>query len=154
VYRAEAPKLAGIARALGVPTAECEDVVQEAFVRLHRRWDSLSEREDLGGYLRVTVVNLVRDRARRSGRDRTSTEEPAPGADHDAEVGALSRRVEAALDGLSARQRECVVLRYYGGLSDREIATATGLGLGSVKTHVRRGLAALRPVLGEEEVTR
>lgn len=146
LYAVHAPRLAGLARVLGVPTGECEDVAQEAFLRLHRRWDSMADRRDVPAYLRTTVVNLARDRARR----RTH---PWPNAGH-----ALGADVEAggraALDGLAAalgdlpdRQRECVALRFYGELSDREIAGVTGLSLGSVKTHLRRGIAALRPAL-------
>ena len=53
----------------------------------------------------------------------------------------------AAVDALPDRQRQCLVLRYYAGLTDAEIAHATSLHIGSVKTHIRRGLEALRPTL-------
>ena len=147
LYRREGPGLAGLARVLGVPATECEDLVQEAFVRLHRRWDAIGDRDDLGGYLRTTVVNLVRDRARRGDRRPEVAVLDAPSAEVEAAQRRLAGEVGTALARLSERQRECVVLRYYAGLSDTEVARATGLGLGSVKTHLRRGLRSLRPLL-------
>lgn len=153
LYRSEAPRLAGLARALGTPTAECEDLVQEAFVRLHRAWEGLDRRDRLGGYLHTTVVNLVRDRARRGVRRPVAGAVAIPRVEvvREDEADVLARRlvVDAALESLSSRQRECVVLRYYTGLSDAEIAAATGLSVGSAKTHLRRGLHALRGALGE-----
>lgn len=60
--------------------------------------------------------------------------------------------VTDALDGLSTNQRVCVVCRYWLGLTDTEIAEATGLSLGTVKTHLRRALATLRRYLVDEPV--
>ena len=67
---------------------------------------------------------------------------PAP----DAEVVRSESQAEVidALLDLSARQRECLVLRYYLELSESEIATTLGISPNSVKTHSRRGMAALR----------
>jgi RNA polymerase sigma factor (sigma-70 family) len=58
------------------------------------------------------------------------------------------RRVLAAIDRLPMRQRQCIVLRYYSGLSDSEVADTLGLSLGSAKTHLRRGQQALHDQLG------
>ena len=58
------------------------------------------------------------------------------------------RQVLAAIDRLPCRQRQCVVLRYYAGLADAEIADALGVSLGSAKTHLRRGQQALHDELG------
>ncbi len=70
-----------------------------------------------------------------------------PAAGESAETGALRaedrREVIDALRGLSDRQRECLVLRYYLDLSEAEIATTLGISTGSVKTHAHRGLATL-----------
>ncbi len=56
--------------------------------------------------------------------------------------------LSAGLLNLAPRQRQAVALRYLGGLSDREVAQALGISLGSVKTHIHRGLNALRARLG------
>ena len=58
-----------------------------------------------------------------------------------------SERVMAALRQLPPRQREALVLRYYGDLSEAEVATAMKVSAGSVKTHTFRGMAALRQLL-------
>ena len=55
--------------------------------------------------------------------------------------------VARALVALPSRQRQCIVLRFYGGTSDTECAALLGISPNSVKTHIRRGLAALGPVL-------
>ena len=71
-----------------------------------------------------------------------------------AEYGALAEvdrsAVIAALHGLPPRQREAVVLRYYGDLSENEIARAMGISNGAVKSAVSRGLAALTSHLKEQ----
>jgi RNA polymerase sigma factor (sigma-70 family) len=61
------------------------------------------------------------------------------------------RRMVEALRRLPARQRECLVLRYYLDLSETEIAAALGISQGSVKTHASRGIAALGSQLARED---
>ena len=78
--------------------------------------------------------------------------EPAPPTpEGDVLVGDEHRRVVAALRRLPARQRECLVLRYYLDLSEAEIATTLGISAGSVKTHASRGLTALASLLERED---
>jgi len=60
------------------------------------------------------------------------------------------RQVLVALAGLPARRREVLVLRYYLGLSEAEIAATLGISNGSVKSAAARGLAALARALGKE----
>jgi RNA polymerase sigma factor (sigma-70 family) len=57
------------------------------------------------------------------------------------------RAIAAAVRALPRRQRDCVVLRYYGDLADPEIATTLGVSVGSVKTHLHRARTALAPRL-------
>ena len=148
LYRSQFAPMVRVATALLGDRAAAEDVVQDAFVTVGRRLDSLSGSEV--AYLRRAVVNGCRGSVRRG---RAAKRQPialvteAAGAD----VGAAQRvehdRILVALDALSGRQRHCLVLRYYAGLTDAEIAHATSLHIGSVKTHIRRGLEALRPTL-------
>jgi RNA polymerase sigma-70 factor (sigma-E family) len=124
--------------------AEAEDLTQEAFLRLQRAWTRLDQDQNLGGYLRATAFNLARSGFRRrrvrlrhlspEARDVASAEDDAMLSDDQAEV-------LAAVRLLPGRQRQCVVLRYWDDLSDREIAATLGLSVNSVKTHLRRGLA-------------
>ena len=130
-----------------------EDIVQDALVTVHQRWSSLRDPHAALGYVRRTVVNSSRsalrhqnvvDRyARRADQDRVaeSAEQTAiDHADHDEMLRALGQ--------LSDKQREVLILRYYGDLSEAEIADALGISRGAVKTHAHRGLAHLRSVVG------
>jgi len=137
-----------VATALLGDRAAAEDVVQDAFVTVGRRLASVRGSEV--AYLRRAVVNGCRGSVRRS---RAAKRQPRPvGADTaGADVAAAQRaehdRILAALDELPGRQRQCLVLRYYAGLTDAEVADAVGIHLGSAKTHIRRGLDALRSTL-------
>lgn len=126
-----------------------EDVVQDAFVAVHRRWARITDPERIGGYLHRAVVNgsrsVLRHRAvvRRHADSLADQESVVDAADV-----VLARATRAAvLDALAAlprRQREVLVLRHYLGLSEAEIADTLRISTGSVKTHASRGAAALR----------
>lgn len=131
-----------------------EDLVQEAFIRLHRTADTIKDRAKAPAFLRSIVINLARDHNRRglmSLRHRSTMHDPQnpPGCD-DLTVGNdESRAVLAAVRQLPDRQRACLVLRYYMELSESETAEALGISKSSVKTHCRRGLTALEAALEE-----
>jgi RNA polymerase sigma-70 factor (sigma-E family) len=127
-----------------------EEVVQDAYVRMHGSWRRIRDPQAAVGYLRTTVLNLARSRLRHRQVARRHAPAPLPDAPS-AEQGALERlehrRVVAALHALPDRQRECLVLRYYADLSEAEIAAAMGISPGAVKSHASRGMAALRIAL-------
>jgi RNA polymerase sigma-70 factor (sigma-E family) len=128
-----------------------EEVVQDAFVKLHLGWSRLDDPERALAYLRSAVLNGARSRLRhRQVRSRHLQALPPPGPS--ADVGALAAdehdRMVVALRLLPTRQREAMVLRYYLDLSEAEMALAMGISPGSVKTHIHRGLAALHQSLG------
>lgn len=129
-----------------------EEVVQDAYVKMHAAWRRLREPEAARAYLRTTVVNLARSRMRRRQVAQKHAPKPMPDAPS-AEVGALERierdRVIAALQHLPSRQREALVLRYYADLSESQIAETMGISAGAVKSHASRGMAALRARLQE-----
>ena len=119
--------------------AEAEDVVQDAFAKIELRWSRLDNPE---GYLRRAVVNRANDVLRRRRLEerfrvlrRDYTDEL-----HADELG-------DALAALSPRRRTAVVLRYYAGLKEREIAEALGVRPGTVKSMLHRALAELREVI-------
>lgn len=126
-----------------------EDIVADAYVQLHARWRRLDDTDKALAYLRATVVNRSRSalRHRRVVERYVAAVQPGPDAPS-AEKGALDRLAHdatiAALAELPARQREALVLRYYGELSEAEIAEAMGCSRGAVKSHTARGMAALR----------
>ena len=125
-----------------------EDVVQEAFTALYQRRGALREPAAAVGYLRVCVVNgarsVVRRRMTARRHLRIGPEEFAESADHAALLTAEHAIVRDALRSLPQRQREVITLRYIAELTDPEIAAATGLSLGGVRSAASRGLAALR----------
>lgn len=131
-----------------------EEVVQDAYVALHGRWWRLREPDKALAYLRACVVNKSRSalRHRRVVDRHALTQRPLPDAPS-AEAGALgaldSAAVVAALHELPTRQREALVLRYYGDLSEAEIADTMGISRGAVKSHTSRGIATLRLRLAE-----
>jgi RNA polymerase sigma-70 factor (sigma-E family) len=138
--------LLGLARLLVDDRGSAEEVVQEAFIRLHRAWPGLRDPGGAAAYLRATVVNVARGQLRHRAVVRRHAKGPEPDVqsfDDPAVRGEERRIVAAAMRTLPRRQRECLVLRFYLDLSEREIAEALGVSPGSVKTHVHRGLAAL-----------
>lgn len=132
-----------------------EDVVQDAFAALHRRWSYIATPEAAVGYLRTSVINTSRSVLRRR---RTVRSHPWPDASRWSEEGADSgvliaddhREVLVALRRLPVRQREVIVLRYWSELSEAEIAAALGISVGSVKSSASRGRDALAAMLGGE----
>jgi RNA polymerase sigma-70 factor (ECF subfamily) len=130
-----------------------EDVVQDAFLGA---WKNASRYAGSRGSVKTWLLSIVHHRAidavrrRRPAVELPETDDAAPSAltipDVWPEVaGNLERAViAAALDSLSAAQREAIELAYFGGLTQQEIAERTGAPLGTVKSRVRLGLLALR----------
>ena len=120
-----------------------EEVVQEAFVRVHRSWAQVDQPLT---YLRATVLNLSRSRMRRrlvAHRRIEPVVRPAMSAEEHVVLLSDQQEVLDAVRTLPRRQRECLVLRYYLELSEAEIAATLGISNGSVKSHSHRGLKAL-----------
>lgn len=146
-YRAHYRSLLGLAALLLDDTASCEDVVQEAFIRVHAARRRVREPEKTLAYLRQTVVNLSRSALRRRILGLRLLPKPMPDM-ASAEEGAyeaLERdQLKDALRGLQRRQREVLVLRYFADMTEAQVAETLGISVGSVKAYGSRGLAALR----------
>ncbi|WP_433002903.1 SigE family RNA polymerase sigma factor [Kribbella sp. CA-294648] len=127
-----------------------EDAAQDALVRIYRRWDKLHRQDGLNTYAHKVVVSVVLDQARRPWRREHSTAEPGELPRPDG-AGIVDDRqvVIAALAGIPAGQRACVVLRHYADLSIEETAQVLGISTGTVKSQTSRGLIQLRELLGE-----
>ena len=133
------------------PTAE--EVVQDAFVKMHGGWQRLRDADKALAYLRQSVVNGARSVLRhRLVVDKNLLKAPPdmPSAEHGALVLLERSAVVKALRGLPERQREAIVLRYYADLSEAEIADTMGISRGAVKSHTARGMASLRAALEHE----
>ncbi|WP_371578398.1 SigE family RNA polymerase sigma factor [Streptomyces sp. NBC_01314] len=146
-YRAHYRSLLGLAALLLDDTASCEDVVQEAFIRVHSARKRVREPEKTLAYLRQTVVNLSRSALRRRILGLKLLSKPMPDM-ASAEEGAydlLERdSLIKAMKGLQRRQREVLVLRYFADMTEAQVAETLGISLGSVKAYGSRGIAALR----------
>jgi RNA polymerase sigma-70 factor (sigma-E family) len=151
LYRAHALRLIRLAHVMLGDRVSAEDVVQEAFCGLYRRWDHLSDAQNALRYVRASVLNGSRSALRRRGRP---DHQDPPVAEASAEAIVLSgeerRRVMRALRRLPSRQRETLVLRFYLDLSDEEIAATMGISPSTVRSATYRALASLGRILGEE----
>jgi RNA polymerase sigma-70 factor, ECF subfamily len=133
-----------------------EDVVQEAFLGA---WRNAARYVDARGSVRTWLLSIVHHRAIDAIRRRRPTTElpdaearlPAsltfPDTWTEVEQRLDRTAVLAALDSISAVQREAIELAYFGGLTQVEIAGRTGVPLGTVKGRMRLGLAGLRAAL-------
>ena len=150
LYREHRMRFVRLAILLVDDPATAEDVVQEAFTGLHRHWSRLRDENAALGYLRTAVVNGSRSvlRRRRTAREYTPPHTAdARSAESLAMLSAEHQAVVSALGQLPRRQREVLVLRYYGGLSEAEIAEATGISRGTVKSTASRGLDAISKIV-------
>ncbi|QEV04040.1 SigE family RNA polymerase sigma factor [Streptomyces viridifaciens] len=124
-----------------------EDVVQEAFTQLYQRHgEHLDDLDNALGYLRTSVVNGARSmlRRRRTAREYVPPHEAdAPSAEDHAVLNDEHRRVLVALQELTPRQREVLVLRYWSDMSEAQISETLGLSRGAVKSTASRALDAL-----------
>jgi len=130
-----------------------EEVVQDAFEAMHEAWRRLRDTEKGLSYLRQTVVNRSRSVLRHRKVVDMHAPKPAPdeqSAEHAAMTLLERSAVTSALRSLPMRQREAIVLRYYGDFSEADIAKAMGISRGAVKSHTARAMAALKSVLEQE----
>jgi len=150
LYRTHRMRLVRLALLLVDEPATAEDVVQEAFAGLHRNWGGLRDAAAAIGYLRTAVVNGSRSvlRRRKTAREYTPPHVAnARSAESLAMLTAEHQAVVSALSQLPPRQREVLVLRYYGNLTEAEIAEAAGISKGTVKSTASRALEALQKIM-------
>ncbi|MGQ0844253.1 MAG: SigE family RNA polymerase sigma factor [Sporichthyaceae bacterium] len=150
LYAAHYRELVRLSALLLRDAGAAEEVVQDAFVAMHGAWRRIRDEEKALAYLRRTVVNRSRSVLRRRVVADRYKPEPDPdvaSAEDNVMRRFESRRVMDALRQLPPRQREALVLRYYGDLSEAQVAEAMKVSAGSVKTHTFRGMAALRTIL-------
>jgi RNA polymerase sigma-70 factor (sigma-E family) len=145
LYRVHAQSLVRLAALLVDDVGTAEEIVQDAFVLVHRRWAHVDKPEQ---YVRKSVVNLSRSRLRRRLVALRHPPVHVPDAPPPEDLAEDQSRVLAALRSLPRRQREVLVLRYWSELTEAEIAATLGISNGSVKTHAHRGLAAIESALG------
>jgi RNA polymerase sigma-70 factor (sigma-E family) len=153
LYQAHALGLVRLAVLMVGDQQAAEDVVQDAFLGLYRRWSALKDPDRALPYVRSSVLNGCRMVLRaRSSRDKITLAAPddIESAEATALLGEANREVLAALRRLPARQREAVLLRYYLDMTEDQAARAMRVSRGTVKSATSRGLAALGRLLKEE----
>jgi RNA polymerase sigma-70 factor (sigma-E family) len=127
-----------------------EEIVQDTFLSmLAGSWQLRDEQKALA-YLRQAIVNRSRSVLRHQiviDKHLQPHSPDMPSAEHGALTLLERDAVVSALRELTMRQREAIVLRYYGGLSEAETASAMGISQGSVKAHVSRAMVSLRETL-------
>lgn len=133
--------------------ATAEEVVQDSFIAIHANWRRLQDIDKAAGYLRQCVVNRSHSVLRHRevvNRNLLQSLPDMPSAEDEA-MRLLSRSaVITALQRLPRRQRQALVLRYYAGLSEAQIASTMGITKGAVKRYVSRAMSALRAMLAGE----
>ena len=150
------------ARGLLRDPQHAEDVVQEVLVKVHRHWATILRQDVPDAYVRRMLVNQCTSFWRRAvRREHVVPDDVLPHV-----VDARSRVLDhatavddrdlvlALLRRLPAKQRAALVLRHYEGLPDAEIADVMGTSVQTVRSNVHRGLASLRRMLADQEVTR
>ena len=153
LYRAHALGLIRLAVVMLGDRAAAEDVVQEAFCGLYRRWHKLSDTGKALSYVRSSVINGCQSVLRRRLRQR-GVEQGMPAGESAEAVALISeehRQVLTAIRRLPSRQREVLVLRYYLDFDEEQTAASMRISRGTVKSTTSRALAALGRLLGEQQ---
>ena len=156
-YDATAPRVLGLIRRLLIDPAQSEEVAQEVFLEA---WQSAARFDPNKGRAQTWIMTMAhrravdRIRASQASRDRdaavgirdlpTAYDQVA----ETVEVRVEHERVEVAMRALSEPQRRALVLAYYGGLSQSEVAAELGVPLGTAKTRLRDAMIRLRQELG------
>ena len=156
IYEKYVHLLLSIAMGLLNDPHETEDVVQDVFVSFARGAGSFHLQGSLKAYLAASVVNRVRDRARRERVQRRRMDEPGSlpsdqsGPEEPLVYSERCRRLAEALAELPYEQREVVVLKVKDGLKLKDIARLQGVSIGTVHGRYRYGMEKLRALLDRE----
>jgi RNA polymerase sigma-70 factor (sigma-E family) len=154
LYRAHALTLVRAALLIVGDQGSAEDVVQDAFLAVHRRWSRLADRGEVLPYLRTAVVNGCRSvlrRRRSASLIRVTPEPPVWSAESAVMLSEDRRAVLAAIKRLPRRQREVLVLRYYLDMPETEAAETLRVSRGTVSSSLSRALATLGRALKEDQ---
>jgi RNA polymerase sigma-70 factor (ECF subfamily) len=147
-----------LAKRLSRDTAALEDAVQEIFIAIWKnagRYDPAKASEPT--FIAMIARRRIIDRQRRVARSPTleALEDTSAGAEHaefaEVDLGDEARRARAAMALLSHDQRRLILMSVVEGRTHQEIATATGIPLGTVKSHIRRGLDKTAQILRSRE---
>ena len=130
---------------LGCTIDEAQDLAQNALLRCYASWSRVRKAEDVDAYVYRILLNCHRDSKRRRwwGERPTAAVPDRPTGIDDTAVVDTVDAVHRALDELSSRNRQVVVLRYYAHLSEQQTARVLDIAPGTVKSRLSRSLAQL-----------
>jgi RNA polymerase sigma-70 factor (sigma-E family) len=155
LYEAHALGLVRLAVVMTGDQGCAEDIVQDAFLGLYRRWDRLTDLPHPLAYLRASVLNgcrtVLRRRSLADRRLHGLLEVPGESAEALALLSEEQLAVARAIRDLPDRQREALVLRYYLDMSEADAAEAMRISRGAVKSATSRALAVIGRRLKEEQ---
>jgi RNA polymerase sigma-70 factor (sigma-E family) len=150
LFHACYPRLVRTGYALTGDWDLAEQLAQEAYLRLWRRWRWIADPQAAPAYLQRTVVNLSRETIRRRITERRALHTKGlPAAQASMPDSAVLVELRRGIAALPARKRECVVLRYLLGMSEAETASLLGVSVGTVKSQTHKGLQQLKDHLAE-----
>ncbi len=147
LVRRRQASIRSLLRRLCRDTALADDLSQQTFLQAWRGIDTLKSPAAFGSWLRRLAVNVWLQRAR-AERPATATLDPNDAPEHSVPMLNEQLDLDSALATLAADVRLCIILAYAERMSHREICEATQLPLGTVKSHISRGAARLRELLG------
>lgn len=153
LYRIHYRSLVRLATLLVGDIATAEEIVQDSFIAAHAAWRRLRDGDRALSYLRQSVVNRSRSAPRHRMTGNRAAPNPIPGMPgaEEAEIAQLERSpLVLALRALPSRQREALVLHYYAGLPEDQIASAMGISRGAVRSHTVQAVVSLRAVLDSD----
>lgn len=147
-----------LARRFCADRAEAEDAVQEIMVEVWRtakqgRFDASkgSETTFVATIARRRLIDRIRRRRLPTSELATEIAQDNGPSTPPTELGEEARRAAEVLEDLSEGQRTAIRLAVLHGLTHEQVAEATGMPLGTVKTHIRRGLIRMREALSSEQ---
>lgn len=149
-YHAEYRAVVGLGYVLGGNRGLAEDLAQEAFAEAHRRWDEIAHYDNPGAWVRRVMINRSRSKVRRLIAETKAITRLAGRPAVHGELPDRSEEVWAAVRSLPTRQGQAIALRYWDDLGIVQIAEILGCSTETVKTHLKRGRAALADQLGAE----
>ena len=130
--------------------ATAEDVAADAMIRAYTRWRRVSAYDNVEAWVVRVASNLAIDALRRRQRRVTVVESARRDTVGDGVTARVA--VAAALQQLPRRQREAVVLCHLEGFTPDEVGAVLHMSPNTVRTHVRRGIEALRTSLADKEL--
>jgi len=148
-----------LARRMSASTEDAEDAVQEIFIDVWKNAERFDESQSsettfIAMIARRRLIDRLRYTKRRISADALEdmVSEPQNHADEEMQTNIEAKDAARALRQLRPEQRQVLQLSIVQGLSHQEISDATGIPLGTVKTHARRGLLQVREFLGMSSI--